>query len=150
MKSDYNGGILYTERENHGKMAEHGNVTVFVACDKVIQEANTNKKSLIGMFKNFNFAQLPGRLPQWFLYAQISDLEEGERVLTINIVHDSTTGVVFSDRIGVPKDHPKNIDLCLDAGSSQFDKEGEYNVTLNIDGTQHASFILTVTLRQKQ
>lgn len=147
MKIDNSGGILYTERENYGKMAEHGKVTVFVACDKVIQEAETNKKSLIGMFQNFNFTRLPNRHIQWFLYAQVTNLEKGERDITINIVHDATTGVVFSARINVQDNHPENIDLCIDASRTQFDKEGIHNVTLNIDGTQYASFILTVNLK---
>lgn len=127
-------------------MAEHANVKAFVACDKIIEEAKTQKKSLIGLFNNFNFPTLPARHSSWFLFAQIANLEAGNRDITINIVHDATQGVVFSAKLSIPEKHPENIDICIPANPTVFDKEGNYDVTLNIDGSQHASFILKVAL----
>lgn len=131
-------------------MAEHANVSTFVACDKVIQEEGTHKKTIIGIFKNFNFNNLPARFGPWFIFAQISNLDSGKADVTINIVHDSTQGVVFAARLGIPEDHPEDIDICIRADAAEFDKEGKYVATLNIDGQQCAYYVLTVSLTKQQ
>jgi hypothetical protein len=130
---------------------ERANVTTFVCCDKVIEEAGNHKKTVIGIFRNFGFQELPARLAApWFIYAQISSLDPGAHDMTINVVHDETTGVVFAAGLEIPDSHPPDIDLIVPAQPAEFHKEGKHVVTLNIDGGQAAYCVLTVSLRRQQ
>ena len=128
-------------------MADNVNVVTFVACEKVIQEAGSGKKSIIGIFQNFNMKQLPSRLGSaWFLFGQIMNLDPGKVDVTVNIVHDETQGVVFAASIEIPDGHPENADLMLQADATEFRKEGKHVVSLNIGGMQYAHFVLKVVL----
>lgn len=103
------------------------------------------------MFRNFNFQTLPGRFgAPWFLFAQLLEVDPGSHEVTINIVHDQTTGVVFAAQFSIPEDHPPNLDVVIPAQGTEFHKTGSHVVTLNIDGTQAAYFILNVTLLSQQ
>ncbi len=130
-------------------MLERATVTTFVACDRVIEEANTRKKSVIGIFSNFHFEQLPARPPfPWFLFAQIKNLADGQHDITVNIVHDETQAVVFSATIEVKEEHPESVDLVLPV-IAEFQKKGQHVVSLNIGGQQKAYFILSVEIQKR-
>lgn len=132
-------------------LSERANATVFVACDRVIEEKDTGKKTLVGIFQNFHFQQLPARAPApWYLVAQVQNMEPGKHDVTINIVHDETTGVVFAAGLEIPHEHPPDIDMVIFAQETQFHKEGKHVVTLNIDGNQSAYFVLNVNLRKQK
>jgi hypothetical protein len=130
-------------------MVEPVNVTAFVACDKVIEESGNRKKTIIGIFRNFNFPELPSRFAApWFLFAQISGLTAGKHDITVNVVHDATQGVVFASGMDIPEDHADNVDLIIPAQGTEFRKEGDHVATLSIDGTQVAYYVLRVVLRR--
>lgn len=128
-------------------MADRVNVVTFVACEKVIEETGTGKKTVIGIFQNFNMKQLPSRFGgSWYVFAQIMGLDSGKVDVTVNIVHDETQGVVFAASIEIPESHPENVDLVLQADATEFHKEGKHVVSLNIGGIQHGYFVLNVKL----
>lgn len=129
-------------------MADRASVVTFVACDMVVEEARSGKKTIVGIFQNFNMGRLPSIYGRpWFLFAQIHGLDPGTTDITVNIVHDETTGVVFAASVEVPDGHPENADIVLEATQTQFTKPGKHVVSLNINGQQYASFVLTVTLQ---
>ena len=128
-------------------MVDRLTVPVFLACDKVIEEAGSRKKSVIGVFQTFSFSSLPSRFgAPWFIFAQVFGLDDGNKDVTINIVHDSTMGVVFAAGIELPENRSSDVDLVIEPTPTVFQKEGAHLVTLNIDGMQRASFSLSVKL----
>ena len=132
-------------------MSEHVNVNCFVSCDRVITEAETGKKSVIGVFKNFNFKGLPSRFPApWFIFAQLANVDAGQHNITINIVHDETQGVVFAASLEVAEDHPEDIELVMPAQGTEFSKEGKFVVSMNMNGSQIAYNVITVNLKTQQ
>ncbi len=48
-------------------------VNAFLLCDYVLQEAGTNKKSLIGIFENVNSPRFPFRYGRISVYANMTD-----------------------------------------------------------------------------
>jgi len=131
--------------------ADHVNVNVFVCCDKVIEEAENHKKTIIGIFSNCHFAELPSRLAvPWFIFAKLSRVDPDSQVVTINVTHDETQGVVFAASIELKPHHPEDVDIIIPANSTTFTRPGKHVVTLNIDGTQVAHFVLNVSLRSLQ
>ena len=130
-------------------MLETVNVSVFVACDKVIEENINHKKTIVGIFRNFGFPELPARnAAPWFLFVQMSGLPAGKHDITVNVVHDATQGVVFAAGFDIPEDHAENVDLIIPAQSTEFGNEGDHVATLNIDGTQVKCFALRVVLKR--
>jgi hypothetical protein len=130
----------------------HGTVSAFVCCDKVIVEAGNNKKTVIGIFRNFNFMQLPSSSPApWFIYAQISIRDPGAHTIAVNIAHDETVSVVFAASAEIDEKFPGgDLDLILPAHPAVFQKPGRHIVTMNVDGTPAASYTLHVTLQPSQ
>ncbi len=132
-------------------MTEQTKLEMLVCCDKVIEEAGNGKKTVIGIFRNFNFPALPAAyaLP-WFIFAQITALEPGAHSVTINVVHDQTQGVVLAVGLEIPETHPENADLLIPVQNVVFQKQGKHVVSLNIDGQQFGYCVLTVTLQATQ
>ncbi len=132
-------------------MTEHAKLEMLVCCDKVIEEAVNGKKTVIGIFRNFNFPSLPTAyaLP-WFIFAQITGLDSGGHSVAINVVHDQTQGVVFAAGLDIPDTHPENADLLIPVQNVMFQKPGKHVVSLNIDGRQLGYTVLTVTLQGAQ
>jgi hypothetical protein len=60
-------------------------VKAFLLCDYVLQEAGTNKKSLIGIFEQVNSPQFPFRHGRMSVYANLSDAH-GEYDLGLKLV----------------------------------------------------------------
>jgi hypothetical protein len=129
-------------------MTEHTKLEMLVCCDKVIEEAGNGKKTVIGIFRNFNFPVLPATYAfPWFIFAQITGLDAGAHAVTMNVVHDQTQGVVLAAGIDIPEEHPENADLLIPVQNVVFQKEGKHVVSLNIDGQQLGYSVLTVSLQ---
>lgn len=60
-------------------------VKAFLLCDFVIQEAGTNKKSLIGIFEQVNTPRFPFRHGRMSVYANLADAH-GQYDLTLRLV----------------------------------------------------------------
>jgi len=129
--------------------ADHVNINAFLCCDKIIIEAGNNKKTVVGIFRNFFFQQLPSVFGvPWFIFAQMSNLDAGPHTVTVNIAHDETVGVVFAAGAEIAPEFPGgDIDLVLPAQPAVFQKVGKHVVTLNIDGQQKAYYVLNVQLQ---
>lgn len=87
-------------------MPDRANITTFVACERVIEEKGTGKKSVIGIFQNLSLRSLPSRLGgPWYVFAQLFGLDEEKVDITVNIVHDETQGVVFAAGLEMKQAH---------------------------------------------
>lgn len=126
-------------------------VNALLLADKVIEEKN-GKKGLIGIFQQFNFPQFPAAVPiPWFVYASISNVEEGTRSFTFNLVRDETQAVIFSASREMNVETPcSSIDLVVVVASVRFDAPGTYTLTFNIDGAPAGSRVVDVKKVQPQ
>jgi hypothetical protein len=132
-------------------MVERTRVATFVACDKVIEESKTKKKTVVGIFESLHMRQLPSRFgAPWYVFAQLHGVDPGSHVLTLNVVHDQTQGVVLAANVDIPDKHPENIDLVIPAQAVEFHKDGKYVATLNIDGEQSGYLVLNVVLQHQE
>jgi hypothetical protein len=114
-----------------------------LVADKVITE-NNGKKGIIGIFNQFNFKELPVTCPPWFIFASIAGLATGKHDITFNLTHDRTQHNVFS--IGGEMDVKErgNTDLQIQIGNARFEKPGEYNLTLHVDGSYLGGRVINV------
>src|SRR5712671_3475067 len=85
-------------------------VLAFLLCDQIVTEAQTNKKSIIGMFDRMLVATLPAIHPQpiW-IYVKLAD-GEGEYVYRIEIIKLDS-----GQAIGRIDTHPTQIKSRLES-----------------------------------
>jgi hypothetical protein len=89
-------------------------VLSFLLCDQIITEANTTKKSLIGLFDRLFVRSLPAFHPVVWVFAKLADAE-GEykfRVEVVRLESDRPVGRAISPNAEVPS-RLQNIDLVL-------------------------------------
>lgn len=105
-------------------------VLAMLLCDTVITEANTNKKTLVGVFDRWNLPQLPVNVVFW-LYSRLADAE-GEYTFKVKIVHlederllaeMGTHPVQISDRLGA-------FEVALPFPPIPLEKSGRYEIQL--------------------
>lgn len=103
-------------------------------CDHLIEEKNSNKKSLIGIFSVIFGERFPLQFRPFWLYVSFTNLA-GEHTFAINILLEKTKNVVFSAGGKVNSDSSNAIiELPIPVGPVVFPEPGEYGVTLHIDG----------------
>ncbi len=111
--------------------------------DRVITE-NNGKKGIIGVFSNFNFKQFPAKVPQWFIYAAVTNLQ-GKHEFSVNLVRDESQHVLLpiAGEMNV-QESGKEVEMIFPITNLTFQKPGRHTLTFNIDGLQIASRILRV------
>lgn len=117
--------------------------------DRVIVE-NNGKKGLIGVFNRFTFPSFPAISPSWFIFASVSNLI-GKHAISWNLTLDEAALVVLP--IGGElecKDPNTEIEMVLPVKGVNFPKEGNYTLTMNIDGKQIAAKTIKVVKRNKE
>ena len=121
-------------------------VHALLCCDRIITE-NNGKKGLIGVFQSFQFPKLPATNLPWFIYAALGNMDPGEHEFTLNITHDESSNVVFSQtgqmKINSDRD---DVELVLPV-VCRFQKFGAHLITLHMAGAVVASRVLRVTPR---
>lgn len=116
-------------------------------CDHIIEEKNSNKKSLIGVFSVILGEKFPLQFRPFWLYVSFTNLV-GEHTFAINMVLEKTKNVIFSAGGNVDSRDPDAvIELPLPVRPVVFPEPGEYGVTLHIDGSPLLNRILYVKVR---
>jgi hypothetical protein len=103
-----------------------------ILCDAVIEDKNTNKKSLIGMFDSVNTPSLPtiGRMT---LYVAFTNWL-GERQLSLRAIGPSGQ-VVFNVQGNWKSDNPMGlVDMVLVCEAIPLMEVGPHEITALIDG----------------
>jgi len=103
-------------------------VNAMLVCDKVITEAGTNKKSLIGIFENISAFKFPCVHHFLAVYIKLTDLNGKYRFCLelVDLENDSVIG-----RAEIPKEiricSPLEIhDLVFNLGALKFAHPGKY------------------------
>src|SRR5437899_3153524 len=106
-------------------------VLVFLVCDQVIQEAGTNKKSLIGMFDRIYAKQVPAAGGPFWLFAKIVDAEGNYsfRIEVVKLETDKQIGRMDMPPMPVP-DRLAGAELVLRIPMLPFEEYGTYEFNL--------------------
>jgi hypothetical protein len=109
-------------------------VLAMVLCDLIITDAETNKKSLIGLFDRVETAALPCILHELHAYICLTD---GHGMMAVSVacvaadeleeLFRGVTEVDFSDPLQV-------VELQFVFPNAQFPRPGEYRFQLLVDG----------------
>lgn len=104
-----------------------------IVCDTVIQDRETGKRSLIGMFDRLHARQFPCVHPAMFVYVSATS-GRGEYETQIVCRHGQTDKRAFtiSGKIRFP-DPLQVVELTCHVQGAKFEEPGEYWVELQID-----------------
>lgn len=112
--------------------------------DRVIREDN-GKIGVIGLFENFFSPTVPFQPQPWGIFLGLDNLPVGQYVLTANLVHEETQSVVLPISLNLEQKIPGAVQIPLPVAGIVFPLFGKYSFTVNLNGTQIGSRILTVT-----
>jgi hypothetical protein len=104
-------------------------------CDQIIQEAGTQKKSLIGVFHNIQAANFPATHPSLALYANLTDAA-GSYTIEVRIVHLDTGNDLAKAVLPTLQwaDRLAPAEICLQMQLLRFPVPGKYEVQLLANG----------------
>jgi len=105
-------------------------VVAMLVCDQVIAELGTNKKSLIGIFENFNSPTFPAFMPRISVYVKLADAE-GKYQFKLRLVKLKDESLVAE--IGIEaevKDSSHYSELALNMGNFPIPEPGKYEFQL--------------------
>lgn len=105
-------------------------VVAILLCDRIITEAETFKKTLVGVFKGVSAPQTPVSLQMAF-YAQMTDAEGGYS-FRIDVVRLETNQLIAQGKtseLNVP-DRLSTVDLAINLPQVQFPGFGKYEFQL--------------------
>lgn len=113
-------------------------------CDHLVEEKNTSKKTLVGIFSVIFGQKFPLVFRPFWTYTSFTNLV-GEHPFAINIVSDVAKNVVFSagGKMNV-KGQDAVVELIIPVQSITFLEPGKYGVTLHINGHTILSRVLDV------
>lgn len=104
-------------------------------CDYLIDEKNSNKKTLAGIFSVIYGKKFPTQFRPFWLYASFTNLT-GEHSFAINIVFEKAQNVLLSLGGNVnSQSQDAVIELSIPVKPILLPEPGKYGVTLHIDGT---------------
>jgi len=120
-------------------------VNAFLICDAIIQEAGTNKKSLIGVFHNIHSPSFPCTHFSMSIYANVSDAQ-GEYAFDLKLVDLQTLAQI--GRATLPPvnitDRLRPAELCISLRGITFPQAGKYEYQLYGNGDLVAAKVLEV------
>ena len=120
------------------------NCYAILFADRVIREDN-GKIGVIGLFENFFSPSVPFQPHPWGIFLGLDNLPAGRYVLTANLVHEETQSVVLPISLNLEQNVSGVIQIPLPVAGIGFPSFGRYSFTVNLNGTQVGSRILTVT-----
>jgi len=120
------------------------NCYAILFADRVIREDN-GKIGVIGLFENFFSPAVPFQPQPWGIFLGLDNVPPGRYVLTANLVHEQTQAVILPISLNVEQSNSGVVQIPLPVAGIAFPAFGKYSFTLNLDGTQVGSRILTVT-----
>lgn len=108
------------------------NVVAMLICDQIITELGTGKKSLIGVFENFNAPAFPALIPRFAVYVKLADAL-GKYQFKLRIVKLKDEQLITEIGIGAEvKDSSHYSELALNMGNFPFPEAGKYEFQLYV------------------
>ena len=100
-------------------------------CDQVIVDSRTGKKSIIGLFKSINLAEVPFAFGGFTLFARLADVD-GSYTFQVNVVdlsQDKTLASVKTSEANAPE-AARYIDLLLTIPPVPFERPAVHEFQL--------------------
>ena len=122
-------------------------IKAFLVCDKVIQDAQTGKKSLIGIFHEIQANTLPTLHHELWIYANLTDAH-GKYVFEIRFVNVTDGGRVVGHGHPPPITIPgplQTTELSAQLRRVQLPSEGTYEFQLIANGELAATKAIRVS-----
>lgn len=120
-------------------------------CDQVITDAETGKKTLVGVFDAIHPENVPFLYAGGFsVYARLSDAE-GKYLFKVEVVYldeDKALSSIETAVLQAP-DRLAFVDLVLRIGGMGFEKFGKYEFQLFANNVYIGRSTITVTQRRK-
>jgi len=120
------------------------NCYAILFADRVIREDN-GKIGVIGIFENFFSPSVPFQPAPWGIFLGLDNVPAGHYVLTANLVHEDTQSVVLPISLNLEQKVAGVVQIPLPVMGVPFASFGRYSFTVNLNGSQVGSRILTVT-----
>jgi hypothetical protein len=99
-------------------------------CDQVITEQGTNKKSLIGVFENFNWPTFPAVLPRLGIYIKLADAA-GKYDFKLRFVALKDESLLAEIGLNTDvRDASSYAEISLNIGNIPIPAEGKYEIQL--------------------
>jgi len=104
-----------------------------VICDQIIEDKQTHKKSLIGIFNNINATSFPCRHPQISVFVSLTE-GRGECNARLRIVNEETDAVItdVNGPIRFPDIHAV-VELVFNLVGLVFPEPGLYSIEFYCD-----------------
>ena len=105
-------------------------VVAMLVCDQIINEAGTNKKSLIGVFETFNSPEFPALMPRLAVYVKLVDAQ-GIYLLKLRFVNlrDETLVAELGIQATIV-DSSYSAEVAINMMTLPFPEQGKYEFQL--------------------
>jgi hypothetical protein len=124
------------------------NVVAMLLCDQIINEAGTNKKSLIGVFDNFFSLAFPTIIQRFAIYVKMADAV-GDYLFKLRVVKLKDEALVAE--IGIQAKilaEGQYGELALNLGGIPLPEAGKYEIQLYTGNEYLHRIVMNVLLAQ--
>jgi len=121
-------------------------VKAFLICDQIIQDRQTGKMSLIGLFQDLRADRFPAVHPMLWIYASLTDARGSYRfeIQFVDIANSNVLGKGTPPKIQIPGPL-ETTELCAQLGNLQLPGPGTYEFQLLANGELLATKSLRVS-----
>ncbi|MBI3320569.1 MAG: hypothetical protein HYZ89_08335 [Candidatus Omnitrophica bacterium] len=121
-----------------------------IICDAVIDDRDTNKKTLVGLFSNIGTRKLPFRHPALHVFVSLTD-GNGAYKARLECRHRDSDDRVFELKGDIKFDNPNQVvDINFALQGVVFSKVGIHNFDFYLDEQIIVSRKFTVNLKTEQ
>ncbi len=119
-------------------------------CDLIIQDKQTNKRTLVGLFDRLFTAKLPCVHPSLSIFVSLTS-GHGQYNCEIVCRHQAKEEVAFSVKGKVAFQNPLQVvELVFNVQGITFRHEGEYWLEFNVDGVPVMMRRIFIVLKKKE
>ena len=106
-------------------------VKAFLVCDQIIQDAQTGKMSLIGLFQDLRADRFPAVHPMLWIYASLTDARGDYKfeIRFVDIEENKVLGAGTPPKITIPGPL-ETTEMCAQLGNLQLPRPGTYEFHL--------------------
>jgi hypothetical protein len=117
---------------------------LILLCDQVIRDEATKKYTLVGLFNRFFSTAFPMILKPFFIFSQLTDVDELEHTLSIVNGDEILFSGTFTGHVDHPLTNQPDLNMVAMIPGLRIDHEGIYEVRLSSKEKKLASVNLIV------
>ena len=121
-----------------------------IVCDMIIQDQQTHKRTLVGLFDRFYPAKLPCVHPSLAIFVSMTS-GHGKCDCEIVCRHQNSDDVAFSVKGNVAFQNPLQVvELVFNVQGVTFREEGEYWLEFKVDGVPVMMRRVFIVMKKKE